>query len=133
MPDNRTRIESNNIIDFGPEVSINHVAGVFVKQMKFLKAGDFMPGHTHTYDHMTLLAKGSAKVTVNGQDTIFNAPHIIFIHKDNIHRIEALEDETVAYCIHPTAPIGTNLVADDITADDIIHPDSIPNGSSQQI
>jgi len=115
----------------GPEVSINNVSGVFIKQMEFLKAGDSMPGHTHTYDHMTLLAKGSVKVTVKGEDTIFNSPHVIFIHKNNIHRIEALEDGTVAYCIHASPDIGVNLI--DISKDDIIDPNTVPNGSDQSI
>jgi len=109
-----------------PNVSINLVSNIFIKQMEFAKTGDFMPGHTHTYDHMTLLAKGSVKVTVNEQDTIFNAPHIIFIHKDNIHRIEALEDNTVAYCINGVVQDNGN-----ITDGDIIEPNTIPNGSSQ--
>jgi hypothetical protein len=47
------------------------------------------------------LGVGSLKITVNGKTSIFKAPSIIFINKGELHELEALEDNTVAYCIHP--------------------------------
>jgi hypothetical protein len=83
-----------------PDVAIGCVANLFSRMMVFSKAGDIEVGHTHQFDHLTLLAKGKLKVTVNGQVSHFAAPHMIYIHKDQVHELEALEDETVAYCIH---------------------------------
>ena len=77
------------------------VSNLWIKQMHFENAGDTMQGHSHKFDHPTLLAVGSAKVTVEGVSTIFRAPHIIFIAKDKLHEIEAVEPGTIAYCIHP--------------------------------
>ena len=37
---------------------------------------------------------------VEGKETIFNAPHLIFIDKDRDHELTALEDNTIACCIH---------------------------------
>jgi quercetin dioxygenase-like cupin family protein len=83
-----------------PNISVGSVANIFSRQMHFLKTGDIEQGHKHTYDHLTLLARGKLKVTVDGKETVFTAPHMIYINKDKIHTLEALEDNTVAYCIH---------------------------------
>ena len=47
-----------------PALKISNVSNVCIKQMYFAKAGDEMPGHSHVYDHQTLLAHGSVRVTV---------------------------------------------------------------------
>lgn len=88
--------------------------------MHFEKAGDIEQGHTHNFDHLTLLASGSLRVTVEGKATEFKAPHMIYIHKDKKHELVALEDNTVAYCIH--ALRGSN------TTGDILDPAMIPDG-----
>jgi quercetin dioxygenase-like cupin family protein len=88
--------------------------------MHFEKAGDTEIGHTHPFDHLTLLASGSVKLTVEEKETIFKAPHMIYIHKDKVHKLEALEDNTVAYCIH--------ALRDGNGVDDILDPASIPEG-----
>ena len=77
------------------------VSNLWVKQMHFENSGDTMQGHSHKFDHPTLVATGSVKVTVESISTIFRAPHIIFIAKDKMHEIEAMEPGTIAYCIHP--------------------------------
>lgn len=75
-------------------------ANVFCRIMHFEKAGDANQGHHHEYDHVTLLAAGSVKVIVEGREAIFKAPHFIFIDKLKEHQLIALEDNTVACCIH---------------------------------
>ena len=87
--------------------------------MRFRKAGDVEIGHTHQFDHLTLLATGKLKVTVEGVVTEFTAPHMIYIHKDKVHELEALVDETVAYCIHALRDKENN---------DILDPSMIPKG-----
>jgi quercetin dioxygenase-like cupin family protein len=84
----------------GIETTMAAVSNVWVRQIKFLHIGARMPGHTHLHDHLTLLASGKIKVTVNDKVSEFSAPHMIFIHKDHQHTLEALEENTVAYCIH---------------------------------
>jgi len=103
-----------------PQSKISLVANTWVKQMSFAKAGDINDGHTHIFDHQTLLAKGKVKVTVNGKDSEFTAPTIIFIRAGFEHQIEALEDDTICYCIH--------AIRDGERVEDIIDPADIPEG-----
>jgi hypothetical protein len=83
-----------------PDASIGVVANLWSKQMHFKKAGDTEIGHSHTFDHLTLLAAGSLKVTVENISTNFKAPQMIYIKTGKEHELVALEDNTVAYCIH---------------------------------
>jgi dTDP-4-dehydrorhamnose 3,5-epimerase-like enzyme len=102
-----------------PNSKISLVANTWVKQMSFAKAGDINNGHTHVFDHQTLLAKGKVKVTVNGKNSEFTAPTIIFIRAGFEHQIEALEDDTICYCIH--------AIRDGERVEDIIDPADIPD------
>jgi quercetin dioxygenase-like cupin family protein len=103
-----------------PNIQIACVSNLFSKMMHFQKAGDMDLGHTHPFDHLTLLASGSLKLIVNDEETIFKAPHMIYIHKDKHHKLVALEDNTVAYCIH--------ALRDGNGVDDILDPNMIPQG-----
>jgi quercetin dioxygenase-like cupin family protein len=103
-----------------PIVNIGCVSNVFVRMMHFVAAGDSENGHTHPFDHITLLAKGKIKVVVGNAETEFTAPHMIFIKAEQIHRLEALTDGAVAYCIHALREQG---------ASDIIDPAMVPTGS----
>jgi quercetin dioxygenase-like cupin family protein len=105
-----------------PEIKIGSTAGVFTRMMHFQSVGDVEHGHFHSYDHITMLAYGSLKVTVDGKETVFQAPHLIYIKKDKRHTLEALESNTVAACIH------YNRALPGATAEELITPDMIPNG-----
>lgn len=108
-----------------PVVHIGSVGNIFSRMMRFEKAGDTEVGHTHQFDHLTLLAKGKLKVTVEGVSSEFTAPHMIWIHKDKVHELEALTDETVAYCIH--------ALRDGDGLNDIIDPSMIPAGLDARV
>jgi quercetin dioxygenase-like cupin family protein len=101
-----------------PIVKLGGAGNIYSRMMHFTKAGDIEIGHTHDFDHLTLLASGSLKVTVEGKNTVFKAPHMIWIHKDKNHELIALENNTVAYCIH--------AVRDEFG--EIVDPSMIPNG-----
>lgn len=105
-----------------PYVQIGCVANLFSRQMHFRRAGDTEHGHTHPFDHLTLLAAGSLRVTVEGKTTEFRAPHMIYIRADKNHELVALEDNTVAYCIHALRT-GENV-------EDILDPAMVPAGVS---
>jgi hypothetical protein len=104
------------------DVKIGCVANLYSRMMHFQKAGDTEHTHTHQFDHLTLLAAGSVKCLVNGKETEFKAPHMIYIKKDAEHAFTALEDNTVAYCIHAMR-IGERI-------EDIVDPSMIPEGVS---
>jgi quercetin dioxygenase-like cupin family protein len=108
-----------------PNISVGLVANIFSKQLNFLKTGDIEQGHTHTYDHLTLLAKGRLKVTVDGKETVFVAPHMIYIAKNKTHILEALEDNTVAYCIHALMNKDTGDLLDPSMVPEGVHPTAL--------
>jgi len=103
-----------------PLINLGCVANLFSRQMHFEKIGDTEIGHTHQFDHLTLLAAGKLEVTVNGIASTYTAPHQIYIRADMVHELVALEDNTVAYCIH--------ALRDGSGVNDIIDPASIPEG-----
>lgn len=103
-----------------PIPRIGVVSNVFVRQMEFASAGDVEQGHRHPYDHFTLLAKGALRVVVDGQVSEFQAPMMILIRADKEHELTAIEDGTVAYCVH-------GLRGDD-KSDDLIDPEMVPRG-----
>jgi quercetin dioxygenase-like cupin family protein len=104
-----------------PEIKIGCVANLYSRMMHFKNAGDIEAGHTHQFDHLTLLAKGKIKVTVEGVATEFTAPHMIYIHKDKVHELQAVTNDTVVYCIHALRDKENN---------EILDPSMIPNGVS---
>ena len=99
-----------------PEIKILAVSNVYCRLMNFNKAGDFEQGHYHSYDHGTLLAKG--KLLVEKTDDagnvtsakVFTAPTFLFIEKDHRHVLTALEDNTVATCIHALRTIDETII-----------------------
>jgi len=103
-----------------PSEKVSLVANTWIKQMHFRKAGDRNCGHKHTFDHQTLLAKGRFRVRVEDRLAEFAAPTIVFVAAGKEHLIEALEDDSVAYCIHAVRN-GTKV-------EDIMNPDDIPEG-----
>lgn len=81
-------------------MSVAYVGNVFTKMMVFKDVGAVMEGHSHVYDHVTLIASGKVAITSNGRTTEFEGPHLVVIPKGVTHRIRALEPWTVAVCIH---------------------------------
>lgn len=104
-----------------PNVKMSNVGNVFVRMMQFEKAGDTEQGHTHQFDHCTLLASGSVLVRAKGKETEFKAPMLIWINKDIEHELVALEDNTVCACIHAVRN----------SEGEIIDPASIPLGAER--
>lgn len=103
-----------------PETKMVCVSNLWVRMMHFVSAGDRNEGHIHNFDHITLLSKGSVEVDVDGQKTKFVAPHMIYIAKGKRHFLTALENDTVACCIH--------ALRSGEREEDILDPAMIPLG-----
>ena len=103
-----------------PKIKIACVSNLYTREMRFEKVGDTELGHKHPFNHITFLSSGKLKVETELGTTEFTAPQMIFIHKDYMHELTALEDNTVAYCIHALRN------GDGVT--DIIDEDMIPEG-----
>ena len=93
--------------------------------MHFVKAGDQNEGHVHNFDHITLLSKGSVEVNVEGNVSQFKAPHLIYITKGKAHFIKALEDDTIACCVH--------ALRTGEREEDILDPSMIPAGVTNAV
>ena len=99
-----------------PEIKILAVSNVYCRLMNFNKKGDQELGHYHDYDHGTLLASGKLLVEkLDDNNNIisskeFTAPTFVFIAKDAKHVLTALEDKTVATCIHALRTIDETII-----------------------
>lgn len=66
----------------------------------FNNVGDTHEGHSHAFDHITLLSYGSVKMVHDNGEAEYKAPHIIVTPKGIKHQFTALEPNTVFTCIH---------------------------------
>jgi hypothetical protein len=108
-----------------PKIKLLSISNVFSRLMHFEKAGDTETSHRHTYDHGTLLSAGRVRVEmIDDNSNIlsskeFIAPTFIFVPKESIHRIVALEDNTVCSCIHAIRTNDQELVDPDFLVEQI--------------
>lgn len=83
-----------------PDTRLTVASNLWIRQMNFQNVGDKNEGHIHNFDHLTLVAYGSVKVIVDDAETVFTAPHVFITKAGKRHFIEALEKNTIAYCVH---------------------------------
>lgn len=99
---------------------LGFIGNIWVRQNYMEKAGDKVGGHAHYFDHVSLLAKGSVEVSIDGKDPcIFHAPTFIVIRKNHRHEIKALEDDTSWYCVFAARDIDGSVL-------DIVGPENEP-------
>ena len=99
--------------DIAPGLAVSGVSptemawfgNVWVRKMYFPKAGAPYQGHKHDHDHVSLLMSGKVLVEVAGHSKEFTAPAIIIIRKDYEHKITALEDKTLWWCVHALSEV----------------------------
>lgn len=87
---------------FEIDLGIKHYfsSGVYAKEMH-VPAGYIVGSHSHTFDHLSLLASGEVIVKTDDTETTYKAPTVVTIEKNKHHEIHALKD-TVWFCIHAT-------------------------------
>lgn len=103
---------------------LGYFGNIWVRQNYFEKSGDAHPGHKHNFDHVSLLASGKVRVTVEGfPPKEFTAPTFIVIKKEHNHHFEALEDGTLWYCVFALRDIDGKVT-------DFYGGDNSPYGSA---
>lgn len=109
-----------------PEIKLIAVSNVFSRMMQFKNAGDIEVGHSHPYDHATLVGSGSVRVevldengTVQGSKD-FIAPDMIMIAKHKLHRLTALQDNTTCVCIHALRTANQDIISSDFLIEPLI-------------
>jgi hypothetical protein len=79
---------------------LGYFGNIWIVQNHFKKAGAILGEHEHKFDHVSLLVKGKVRIEVKGHPAKeFTGPTFIIIRKDKAHRITALEDETIIFCL----------------------------------
>jgi len=85
------------------------LGNIYIRQVpEPLEKGEIVEGHTHNFDHVTYVNKGSFKITRTSPDgetksrTIhatdeYNFVMILATHN---HTLEALEDDSVYHCVY---------------------------------
>ena len=76
------------------------VDNVWVKMYHLYDAGDTTSGHAHTFDHITLLAKGKVLMRAKGAEKEHVAPALLVTPKGIDHEFVALTPGTILCCIH---------------------------------
>lgn len=86
--------------EFGVAVVHHFVGGLYCKETR-IPAGVKLSQHVHAFDHLSALAQGRVRLTVDGQSSEISAPAFLTIAAGKVHEVEALTD-TVWGCLHAT-------------------------------
>ena len=82
---------------------------IFIREMRFDKAGDCISGHTHNFDHTTYVAKGEVLIeAVDEAGDVLRSRLIkasdgfnfVLIKASIRHRLTAKTDDCIAHCIY---------------------------------
>jgi hypothetical protein len=74
---------------------------IFIRPVRLQTEGDQIHGHTHNFDHTTIILRGSVRIETNdGRSQVFHAPAHCLIKKDVRHEITALSDGVEFWCVY---------------------------------
>jgi len=78
---------------------------VFIRPNRLDKVGDRTAGHTHNFDHTTIVFSGAVHVRATLQSGVviekdFAAPSHFLVKADVKHEITATQPETVFWCVY---------------------------------
>jgi mannose-6-phosphate isomerase-like protein (cupin superfamily) len=88
--------------------------GLYAKETH-IPANHWLIQHAHSYDHLSILVKGSVELTVDNKTSVIHAPACINICANTHHGVKSLTD-VVWYCIHATDCTDVNQIDDVLTA-----------------
>jgi len=102
IPKGTSTTEVDRILKEVGNVDVIHHfnSGVYAKEVH-VPAGSKLCQHSHTFDHMSILASGTARVVVDGVAAEFTGPQCLTIEANKHHSVEALTP-VVWFCIHAT-------------------------------
>ena len=89
---------------------LGYFGNIWVRQNLLENPGDAHAGHKHHFDHISLLVSGKVKVTIEGcEPKEFSAPTFIIVKKESKHTFEALEENTLWYCVFALRDVDGNV------------------------
>lgn len=87
-------------IEHGIDIAHHFSSGVYAKETH-IPAGKVLTQHVHSFDHLSVLASGSAMVEVDGVGELMTGPTVVTIKAHKEHKVTSLTD-VVWFCIHAT-------------------------------
>jgi len=110
--------KKNQVFAEQQELQIEHYfsGGTYAKRM-ILKAGASISTHKHNFNHMSILAQGTAKVTIDEASQLYFSPAVIEIKAGKAHKIEAVI-ECHWYCIHATNITDPDLIDETLVVEE---------------
>jgi mannose-6-phosphate isomerase-like protein (cupin superfamily) len=81
---------------------VHHFAGGLYCKETHIPAGVKLMQHKHSFDHLSVLAKGRALVTVDGMSTEYAEGSFLTIVAGKVHEVTALTD-VVWGCLHASS------------------------------
>ena len=78
---------------------------IFIRKNQRMKTGDVVAGHTHNFDHTTIVFSGAVHVKAVSPDgrvieKDFFAPTHFLVKAEVRHEITALQDNTEFWCVY---------------------------------
>lgn len=78
---------------------------IFIRENALAKAGDFVNGHAHNFDHTTIIVRGAVDVLAVLPDASvfrakFAAGQFFLVKADVLHTITATADDTFFLCTY---------------------------------
>lgn len=86
--------------EHGVRIEHHFGGGVYAKET-VIPAGKVLTQHRHQHDHLSILARGTARLRVDGVARLLTGPACIVIEAGKVHEVEAISAVTW-FCIHAT-------------------------------
>lgn len=96
-----------------PKVEHHFGGGVYAKEMH-MPVDYVLLHHKHEFDHLSVLAKGSIELIIDGKKQVIHAPACLTIAAHLHHGVKSLTD-VVWYCIHATNCTDENEIDEILT------------------
>lgn len=107
-------MEYNQNFDAAGVGIAHHFGGGIYAKETLIPAGVELAQHKHPFDHLSVLAAGSALVRCEGVDVLYQAPACITIEANKAHSVQALTN-VVWYCVHATDCIDPDKIDHELT------------------
>lgn len=98
----------------GVGIAHHFVGGLYAKETH-IPAGVTLTQHSHAFDHLSALMKGSAVVEVDGREKLHYAPALLTIKARKVHSVRAVTD-VFWVCLHATDETDPVKVDAELTA-----------------
>ena len=89
------------------ESNLSITEDLFVKWHRVPKAETLLPQHSHSYDHVSVIAYGSVEIWEDSSlRGVFTAPASVTIPAKRKHTFITKADDTVILCVHRVDKFG---------------------------